>query len=102
MLASVRRVGRTNKEQVKVENHLLQKNIENKGPWWLTTLICESKQVKQSPLCQSLGRRLDRAAVEQLSLLSGWNGHRRHLWKTLRRERCVPSDAASVTKQPHT
>lgn len=74
MLASVRRVGRTNKEQVKAENHLLQKKIENKGPWRLTTLICESKQAKQSPLCQSLGRRLDRAAVEQLSLLSGWHG----------------------------
>lgn len=62
MLVSVRRVGRTNKEhQVKGEDHLLQS---------LTTLICESKQAKKSLLCRSLGR----AAVEQLSLLSGGDG----------------------------
>lgn len=102
MLASTRRVGWTNKEhQVKGENHLLQKKIENKQPWWLTTLVCESKQVKQSTLCRSLGRRLDRAAVEQLSLLSGWDSHRRHLWQTSRESAMWLSDAASDTKQPH-
>lgn len=88
MLASVRRVGQTNKEhQVKGEDHLLQS---------LTILICESKQAKQSPRCRSLGR----AAVEQLSLLSGGDGQTASLADGSG-ECCVPSDAASVTKQPH-
>lgn len=79
MLVSVRRVGRTNKEhQVKGEDHLLQR---------LTTLICESKQAKQSPRCRSLGR----AAVEQLSLLSGGDGHRRHLWQTAQESAVCPA-----------